>query len=111
MLPGMTKTEATWAERVRRWRSSGKTAEEFARPEDFEASTLRYWASRLKHASVTAEAVAGADRVRMMRVKRSRSPSASAPLIVLAGAARIEISAGFDEGVLRRVVEVLGGAK
>ena len=44
----MTSTEAKWAERVREWRASGKTAEEFAAGFEYEVSTLRYWASRLK---------------------------------------------------------------
>lgn len=107
----MTKTEARWAERVQRWRASGKTAEEFARPEDFEASTLRYWASRLKHASTPAQEGAGISAVRMVRVKRSHAPRATSPLVVTVAGARIEVFAGFDEAVLRKVVDVLGGTR
>ncbi|KYF72184.1 hypothetical protein BE17_21180 [Sorangium cellulosum] len=39
----MTRTKATevmWSERVRAWRESGETAEEFARSRGFAASTL-----------------------------------------------------------------------
>jgi hypothetical protein len=106
----MTKTEAKWAERVERWRASGKTAEEFAQPEDFEASTLRYWASRLKHGGAPASEVQDTG-VRMMRVKRGRATSTAAPLVVLVGEARVEIRAGFDEAVFRRVVDALGGTR
>jgi len=49
MLGRMTETEAKWAARVLEWRESGKAAEEFAEGRGFEASTLRFWASRLKN--------------------------------------------------------------
>jgi len=42
MLARMATTQEKWAERVRAWRSSGKTAEEFASEFEFEPSTLRY---------------------------------------------------------------------
>ncbi|WP_437842463.1 IS66 family insertion sequence element accessory protein TnpA [Sorangium sp. So ce1153] len=35
-----------WSERVRAWRESGETAEEFARSPGFAASTLHGWSSR-----------------------------------------------------------------
>lgn len=104
----MTKTEAKWAERVRRWRASGKTAEEFARPEDFRPSTLRYYASRLKDAAVATNQANG---VQMVRVKRSLTATSGAPVLVVVGDARIEVRAGFDEAVLRQVVIALGGAQ
>ena len=44
----MTATQTKWAERVQAWRASGKTADEYASAFAFQASTLRYWASRLK---------------------------------------------------------------
>jgi hypothetical protein len=50
MLGRMNETEAKWAERVLEWRESGQAAEEFAEGRGFEASTLRFWASRLKKA-------------------------------------------------------------
>ena len=97
-------------ERVRQWRTSGKTAEDFAQSEEFEASTLRYWASRLKHAD-GAESEAAGSGVRMVRVKRARTASAEAPLLVLVGNARVEVRAGFDEAILRKVVDALGGGR
>ena len=44
----MTETETKWSERVREWKSSGRTAKEFAEGRDFKASTLVYWASCLR---------------------------------------------------------------
>lgn len=109
MLRGMTKTQAAWAERVRQWRASGKTADEFAQSEDFAPSTLRYWASRLKREPERDDADGGGERVRMMRVKRAPKPEVTTPLVVTVGGARIEVAAGFDRAVLRELVEVLGG--
>jgi hypothetical protein len=55
----MTSTESTWRGRVARWRSSGQTAHDFAAQEGgFEASTLRYWASRLRRIDRGAEPTA-----------------------------------------------------
>ena len=110
----MTSTEAKWAERVREWRASGKTAEEFAAAFEFEASTLRYWASRLK---------TGADKVGpviaqvVRRRRRSLSPQGSATsspaheVEVVIGVARIVVRRGFDVELLREVAAALGSAR
>jgi hypothetical protein len=78
----MTSTEAKWAERVWEWRRSGKTAEAFAEGREFEASTLGYWASRLKVSAVTEQAEARRPApkpaVAMARVVRSRGPQRAA---------------------------------
>jgi len=51
-----TSTEAMWRDRVARWRRGGLTADEFAAQEKgFQASTLRYWSSRLRNKPVVAE--------------------------------------------------------
>ena len=131
----MTQTETKWGERVRGWRESGRTAESFVEGQGFEASTLRYWASRLraKVAAGAASSSAGtpgvpsreAPAVHLVRVRRTRTrastqvdPStpatgngSNAPMVIVLGAARIEVRAGFDRALLGEVVEVLGGAR
>ena len=114
----MTETEAKWKERVTSWRASGKTAEAFSADADYEASTLRYWASRLKEepkASPSAKAP-----VAMARVFRSeRRPSSdeaqrrdsASELTVVIGSVRIAVGRGFDAVVLREVVAALGGGQ
>ena len=112
----MIATRAKWAERVRSWRASGKTAEEFAAGLDFEASTLRYWASRLK-----TEGTGGAKAPSIVRVVRRRRRPASRvreaevpmPLSVdvVVGAARIVVRSGFDAELLRQVVAALGSVR
>src|SRR6266849_5981589 len=132
----MTGTEAKWTERVREWRASAQTADEFAQGRGFEASTLRYWASRLRAKAPTVAAPSSSagtgnasaepgrgDTLRFVRVRRSRVSTSngttapaggsalSAPMLVAVGNARIEVRVGFDRGLLREVVEALGGPR
>ena len=101
----MTETETKWAERVRRWRASGKAAPEFARGQGFEPSTLRYWASRLnRRPDPVAKPPA---RVRLLRVRRVERDVADKPMTVTVGAARVEVRAGFDRALLRELIAAL----
>jgi hypothetical protein len=101
----MTKTEAKWSARVEEWRASGKTAPEFAQGQGFESSTLRYWASRLKHLPPSLSKPV--PRVRMVRVRWTPPAVVAAPLVVGIGAARVEVRSGFDRVLLRQLVEAL----
>jgi hypothetical protein len=108
----MTETEGKWAERVRRWRASGQTAAEFTRGKGYEPSTLRYWACMLNRrpagaVKVTARSPA-APAVRMLRVRRVAR--AAEPMVVAVGAARVEVPAGFDQSLLRAIIEAIGAA-
>jgi hypothetical protein len=99
----MTETERAWSARVREWRASGLSAPEYARGLGFAASTLQWWASRLRR-------VTRSDRgtVRMARVV---APRAAAPLTVRVGLAQVEVGIGFDRTLLREVVDALGGSR
>jgi hypothetical protein len=104
----MTETESKWAERVREWKASGRTASEFAEGREFKASTLVYWASCLRRGRVGAIAPKKRQpRVRMARVVRSRA-GVDDSIEVAVGAARVVVRAGFDEALLRQVVKALG---
>lgn len=117
----MTRTEAKWAERVREWRASGQTAEAFAEGRQFEPSTLRYWASRLKLPTAPTQAPSLAPpkaAVTMARVVRRRVATAApvgsaeaSEVSIVIGAARITVGRGFDADLLRDVVTALGGAR
>jgi transposase len=108
----MTETEAKWFERVREWRSSGKTAEQFAEGRGFEPTTLRYWASRLTRAKASSAESDATPSVRMVRVERAGGETSTAPAIVIGiGAARIEVHAGVDLALLGEVVAALGGGR
>ena len=102
----MTKTESKWAERVREWRAGGQSAPEYAQGRGFEASTLRWWASRLDRGVLPASPAKPKPRVRMVRVVPTGSTADA--LTVRIGAARVEVRAGFDPGLLRELVSALG---
>ncbi len=126
----MTETESKWTERVREWRASAQRAEQFAQGRGFEASTLRYWASRLRTKAPPEAATRepsveerGRDTLRLVRVRRSRvrttngtvMPSgmreSGGPMLIAVGGARIEVRTGFDRGLLKDVVDALGGTR
>lgn len=113
MLGGMTETEAKWAGRVLEWRESGKGAEEFAEGRGFEASTLRFWASRLKNKK--AESTERTPVVRMARVVRAAPPAQStagdACIVVEVGQVRVAVRRGFDVSVLREIIAALQDAR
>lgn len=102
---------------VRRWRQSGQRAREFAESAGVNAGTLAYWAWRLKRE--------GKDRGDRSLKRGSRSSSAPVGersfvelvvdgredggfLLELGDGRRLRIPAGFDEGVLGRLLTVLG---
>ncbi|WP_437278068.1 IS66 family insertion sequence element accessory protein TnpA [Sorangium sp. So ce375] len=83
MMACMTRTKATevmWSERVRAWRESGQTAEEFARSRGFAASTLHGWSSRLSRT----------EQPRFLRLvpKAPAVTSSASELVVEVGGAR-----------------------
>ncbi|MBX3210565.1 MAG: hypothetical protein KF850_00880 [Labilithrix sp.] len=109
----MTTTATKWAERVREWRASGKTADEFAVGFEFQASTLRYWASRLKTDAMQSPSPMLA---RVIRERPSSTPQAAmtratqAELAISVGGTHILVRRGFDTELLREVVAALGSA-
>ena len=103
----MTRTESKWVERVREWRAGGLSAPEYARGREFEASTLRWWASRLDRGALPAAPAKPRPQVRMARIVRRSGPAADA-LTVRVGAARVEVRPGFDPELLRELVAALG---
>lgn len=106
----MTETEAKWAERVREWRAGGKSAEEFAEGQGFKASTLRVWASQLRRRTATdKERATPAPAVRIARVVVRRPADPSMEIAV--GSVRVVVRAGFDAGLLRQVIDALGGER
>ena len=115
----MTKTDAKWLERVRQWKASGQTAEEFAVGQPFKASTLKWRAAELRRAAEgggrygKGQAVGGSVRLaRVVPVPRARdSASASGGVVVEVSGARISLSRGFDAELLAEVVRALGAVQ
>jgi hypothetical protein len=114
-MESSTTTEM-WLERVAAWRASGEQAETFSRRGGYAASTLRWWASKLKREMAPPPAVA--PTVQLARVVRTRpsvsSESSSVRRIVLEFVdvgMRIAVEPGADATTLSMVLDVVRGAR
>jgi hypothetical protein len=115
----MTETDAKWLERIRQWKESGKTAEEFAIGQPFKASTLKWRASELRRGvkgDRRNDKGPSVDRsvrfAQVVPVPRSRenAPPSSGVVVEISGA-RIPLSRGFDAELLVEVVRALGASR
>lgn len=93
--------EAKWRERVEAWQRSDQSAPDFCAGKGFQASTLRYWASRLRR--IEREAAS----VRIARVVRATDAGVDTPIVVELGGARVGVRRGFDRDTLRALLDVL----
>jgi len=123
----MTKeAEAKWVERIREWRASWLSAEDFATSEGCKASTLHWASSLLRRAAkspspTTPSSTESCARARPERRTRSsgeaplflplrtRPRAEAVEMVVEIGAARIRVLRGFDALMLSDVVRALGG--
>jgi hypothetical protein len=125
----MTKhTREKWAERIREWRASGLSAEEFTAGKDYEPSSLRWATSQLqdrpKPSPSTTEATAKVPQRRrpaerasatpspappFLPVRMRASPAMSTDVVVEVGDARIRVSRGADLTFVGEVVRALQG--
>ena len=98
----MKATVVEWTERLRAWRESGQSAEEFSEGKGYTPKLLRWWAGEFVRREKKKARVGGARVV----------PRATRALLMIAvGVARIEVAPGFDRALLREVVETLGGGR
>ena len=104
-----TETAATWQKRVASWRASGETAAEFGRRHGFAATTLWYWASRLKREGAKAAPVVRL--AQLVRIPGSEGAARRGAIVVdlIDVRARITIEPGVDRETLSTVVQALGG--
>ncbi len=96
-------TKQKWEARVQAWRASGQDASAFVVGKGFEASTLRWWASRL-----------GRDEpLRIVPVVARSSSAARGDVVVEVGDARVRVTPGFNGALLAEVVRALsaGGGR
>ena len=125
----MTKeTEAKRVERIREWRASGLSAENFARTKGYKASTLCWAASQVRRAAELAAPTSprsgeaqGGGRAERQTPSSSKAPRflpvrpraaemTVAEMVVEIGAARVRVRRGFDASLLGEVVRALGGS-
>ena len=95
-------TETTWAKRVAAWRASGLTAAEFSAGRGFAASTLRWWASRLRHAKKAPQLA-----LARLVARPSMSPARHASIVVELAGARVLVPSDVDREALAVVLDLL----
>lgn len=129
----MTKqTREKWLERIRQWRASGASAEDFAADKDFQAASLRWAVSQLggdpdvrpttgsrrrpsarRSASRASAPVTGPSKPPPeffpVRVRPTRAPSSGDEMIIEVDGARILVGRGADMALLGDVVRALRG--
>jgi hypothetical protein len=109
----MTETEAKWSERVKEWKASGKTLEEFAEGRGFKGSTLRFWACILRRGAPSERRSSSVPASSSRKISIARVVTTSVAEVstmeIAVGPARVLVRAGFDHTLLRQVVEALGG--
>ena len=108
-------TRAQWLERVRSWKSSGKTCSAFAAKEDVSEHSLRWWAWKLRSDGEDIEAKPKAAR-RPRRKKRkplelvelvADSSASPSPMTMRVGPVEVQVERGFDRELLGSVLDVL----
>lgn len=91
-MVGMARA-AEWAERVKAWRRSGLTSEQYAERHELSARSLLWWSSHLRRHAAAAESEGSA--VRLARVVRRAEPSAASSAVVIElHGARVLVGAG-----------------
>lgn len=89
-------------ERIRSWKSSGKSADEFATGQPYKPKTLTWWAHQLKRE-------VSIPHIEMARVEVR--PALPSTIAVEVAGARVVVERGFDETLLRAVVLALRGER
>ena len=93
-------TRETWKRRVAGWKASGLSAESFALGRGFNADALREMGEHLLKA---------APEVRLARVEILAERVAEVPVVLRAGAVRVEVVSGFSRETLAAVLDVIEG--
>lgn len=124
-----------WASMVKRWQESGQSAEVFARCHNCTPEALTWWNAEFENEAalertgggniefvrVVAQSVDGGEKKPSHSAKQAEVTALSRPsaepfdqgsgesLVVELGSVRILVQRGFDQLLLKQVVEALGG--
>lgn len=102
----MSDARTIWKQRVASWRASGESAEKFSTGRGYAASTLKWWASKLRSEAAATPVVRVAQLVRSPAERVGRQGS-----IIVEGLdtrVRITIEPGADRDALALVLDVVG---
>lgn len=106
---GTTRRSATeWADEVRAWRRSGKTAASYARRRGLKATTLSWWAWKLERDGVLERGDQKVDLVEVVAAGAATQPHAGWELVTADGdhlRGSATMSAELAEALVRAVVE------
>ncbi len=117
---GLRISAGEWAGLVAAWEKSGRSAASFAAEQGVAESSLRWWKTELarrarKEPARRSPGPRRARSVALARVVREGETATSErtgqTVSVVVGGARILVEPGFDEQLLRKVVQALGGAR
>lgn len=104
----MADARTIWKQRVMSWRASGESAERYAIGRGFAASTLKWWASKLRADN------SGGPIVRVAQVLRSAGEGRRPGTIVVEGLdtrVRITIEAGADRETITTVLAIVAAPR
>lgn len=109
----MRSRREEWTDRVRRWRRSGLTAEEFANSIGVRVGTLTHWAWQLGHELRTRQAKVTPPPLRMASVMEWVGGGAGSERfeLVLGNGRRLHIPARFEADALKRLLAVVEDAQ
>src|SRR5215510_4072279 len=104
----MSNTATKWRQRVAGWRASGETAKTYSTGRGFTASSLHYWASRLRReGAIAGPVVRLAQVVRTPSTQRDEAPRGAVVIELLAARARVTVASDTGRAVLAMVLEML----
>jgi hypothetical protein len=107
-MPRLRRDERFWKERVQQWAASGLSAREFASREGLRKERLFFWKRKLRESS--AIAVAGVSFAKVEIQSARPKPTSERLEVVTRSGHTVRVGSDFDEGALRRLLTVLGGA-
>ncbi|MDH3729219.1 MAG: hypothetical protein OER77_16935 [Myxococcales bacterium] len=99
----MKLTKADRTRHVEAWRQSGKAVSRYSEEQGLSQSSLRYWIKK------SAGPAVGFARVRRRPSSGSGAGVQDSGLRLRVGRAEVDVSPGFDELTLQRMVRVLVG--
>lgn len=103
----MADARTIWKQRVTSWRASGESAERYAVGRGFAASTLKWWASKLREDN-------SRPIVRVAQLVRSAGDGGGRGTIVVEGLdtrLRVTIEAGADRETIETVLALFAAPK
>src|ERR1041385_8954041 len=102
-VPSAQEVESIWLDRVRRWKASGKTGQEFAAQERIALNRLHAWTSKFRKSGIDLPTRGTAPTAELIAI--TSSTSMVVPSIEIeVGRATVRVREGFDPSLLRQVM-------